>query len=237
MKKNKLFSGRGISARTRAGYELQVQRAYLKTRIKSLKSQGLLKFSSLKDVNPAFFKAKGTVEEIQAQTEQIKKLLESPLSSAWDIKMKRGKLTPRQPAQPARPSRPPEPEPAPEPDRPSRPGVSYDEEDEDVDFEKWDEDFGDGYHGDTSGADTGGYGPEAPTTGPGAHDRYSDIMDMIPEDERDDIREEYDSQDVFWIGDTMINEDMSIDEARDAFDRQKERRLKELEPERSPEPF
>ena len=60
---------------------------------------------------------------------------------------------------------------------------------------------------------------------------------MIPEDERDEIREEYDSQDVFWLGDTMYDQDMSIDEARDAFDRQRERRLEELEPEKSPEPF
>ena len=62
-------------------------------------------------------------------------------------------------------------------------------------------------------------------------------MDMIPEDERDDVREEYTSGDVFWLGDTMIDNDMSIDEAREAFDRQRERRLKELEPEKNPEPF
>ena len=230
MKKNKLFSGEGLSAIQRASYELIVQRAYLRDRLKKIKSEGLLKFSSLKDVNPAIFKAKGTVEEIQAQTEQIKKLLASPLSSAWDIKMKRGKLTPRRPAPPLTP---PGPETVPEPPRRPRPPAPEPEPDED-------EDYGDGGYGDGGGAgiDVGpDFVPEAPTTGPGAHDRYSDIMDMIPEDERDDIREEYDSQDVFWIGDTMINEDMSIDEARDAFDRQRERRLEELEPERSPEPF
>lgn len=235
MKKSKIFSGKGVSERTRASYALQVQKAYLADQIRSLKRQDLLKFSSLKNVNPKSFKAKGTTEEIQAQTEQIKKLLASPLSSAWDIKMKRGKLTPIRPAQPARPERPPEP------DRPSRSGVNYDQdedEDEDVDFEEYD-DFGDGYHGGSGASESEPptTGPEAPTTGPGAHDRYSDIMDMIPEDERDDVREEYTSGDVFWLGDTMIDNDMSIDEAREAFDRQRERRLKELEPEKNPEPF
>ena len=235
MKKNKLFSGRGLSARTRASYEMRTQRAYLKDRISSLKKHGLLKFSSLKDINLSSFKAKGTIEEIQAQTEQIKKLLASPLSSTFDVLLKRGKLGPRRPAPPVSP---PTPEPVPEPPRRPRPPAPEPEPDDNEDY--GDGGYGDGGYGDGVGAgiDVGpDFEPEAPTTGPGAHDRYSDIMDMIPEDERDEIREEYDSQDVFWLGDTMYDQDMSIDEARDAFDRQRERRLEELEPERSPEPF
>ena len=105
-----------------------------------------------------------------------------------------------------------------------------------VEYEDYEEDYEEPYDAGID-VDDGGTGPEAPTSGPGAHDRYSDIMDMIPEDDRDDVRDEYDSQDVFWLGDIMINQDMSIDEARDAFDKQKERRLEELDPERSPEPF
>ena len=220
--KNRIFSGQKLSPRALASAELQVQRAYLSSRIQSLKKQNLLRFSGLKNVNPSFYKAKGNVEEIQAQTEQIKKILASPLSSSWDIKMKRGKLTLNLHPQPARP-----PQPAPKPDRPSRRPVEY---------EDYEEDYEEPYDAGID-VDDGGTGPEAPTSGPGAHDRYSDIMDMIPEDDRDDVRDEYDSQDVFWLGDIMINQDMSIDEARDAFDKQKERRLEELDPERSPEPF
>lgn len=64
--------------------------------------------------------------------------------------------------------------------------------------------------------------------GTAAHDRYSQVMDRIPEDERAKYRELVSDETFYW-GEQIIKENIDFDTINEAFDSYQQSLLKDLE--------